>query len=220
MTMSLVTNESSDKNKKEIGSNGSTLDKPNEGMSAAPGNLSDNYLMVSAPTDAIGLLIGKSGKTLTKISMESGVHIGLQSHNDIECGSRERAVIIQGTISSTMKALRIIVPIIAGRKTVDGGNDRSVESASLGNDASESNDPDKSRGHDSALTETLGYAEETNSNFDLIKWVIPQSLCGKLIGKGGNGIKHINTSSGAWVKIAHIEEISPGENERYDSLTQ
>lgn len=48
----------------------------------------------------------------------------------------------------------------------------------------------------------------------LIKWVIPQSLCGPLIGRGGEGIKKINELSGSWVKVAHLEEFTSGVDER------
>lgn len=35
----------------------------------------------------------------------------------------------------------------------------------------------------------------------LIKWIIPSRVCGLLIGRSGEGIKHINDVSGAWVKV-------------------
>lgn len=40
----------------------------------------------------------------------------------------------------------------------------------------------------------------------MLKWIVPQSVCGVLIGRGGEGIKHINKHSGAWVKVAHAQE--------------
>lgn len=57
--------------------------------------------------------------------------------------------------------------------------------------------------------------EEDSQNKQLIKWIIPQSLCGTLIGRGGEGIKKINELSGSWVKVAHSEEFSPGLDERW-----
>lgn len=49
---------------------------------------------------------------------------------------------------------------------------------------------------------------------DIQKWLIPQSVCGSLIGRNGEGIKAIHRFSGAWVKIAHLDEFSNKHNER------
>jgi hypothetical protein len=38
----------------------------------------------------------------------------------------------------------------------------------------------------------------------LLKWLIPNFMCGLLIGRHGDGIKQINEASGAWVKVILI----------------
>lgn len=43
----------------------------------------------------------------------------------------------------------------------------------------------------------------------VLQWIIPKSSCGLLIGKNGSRIKFINENSGAWVKVAHHEEVGP-----------
>jgi hypothetical protein len=48
----------------------------------------------------------------------------------------------------------------------------------------------------------------------LLKWLIPNNMCGLLIGRHGDGIKQINEASGAWVKVAHEQESAPGAPER------
>lgn len=53
----------------------------------------------------------------------------------------------------------------------------------------------------------------------LVKWVIKQCFCGILIGRNGDGIKKINEFSGAWVKVAHLEEFVSGTDERYTIYT-
>ena len=40
-----------------------------------------------------------------------------------------------------------------------------------------------------------------NAGKYLIKWIISNRVCGLLIGRNGEGIKHINDVSGAWVKV-------------------
>ena len=49
----------------------------------------------------------------------------------------------------------------------------------------------------------------------VLQWIIPKSVCGVLIGKNGSRIKLINESSGAWVKIAHHEEVGPDVGESF-----
>ena len=67
------------------------------------------------------------------------------------------------------------------------------------------------------ITEKLAVrnlSDDASEKVELIKWVISQSKCSMIIGRGGNGIKAINAASGSWVKIAHVEEACPGENQR------
>lgn len=133
-------------------------------------------ILLSIPTDAVGLLIGKEGKTFNEISVQSNAKLNLQLHHDICKGSRERFIIIEGDIESLGKAVRIIVEKVSSRNFSEGGDDR----------------------------------------IELIKWVVSQSRCSMIIGRGGNGIKAINAASGSWVKIAHVEEACPGESQRQD----
>lgn len=42
----------------------------------------------------------------------------------------------------------------------------------------------------------------------LLKWLIPNYMCGLLIGRHGDGIKQINEASGAWVKVPHCSSVS------------
>lgn len=143
------------------------------------------HLVVSIPTDAVGLIIGKSGKNLTKISQESQAKVFLQSHHDVQNGSHERMLIVDGDEESIIKAMRMIMTSLVERKASSFAND--------------------------ILSSVDSNGEKTS---ELVKWLIPDQLCGVLIGKGGDGIKSINSASGAWVKIAHVEEASPGSEER------
>lgn len=60
-----------------------------------------------------------------------------------------------------------------------------------------------------------GDLEDVSTKEDIQKWLIPQSVCGSLIGRNGDGIKAIHRFSGAWVKIAHLDEFSNTHNERF-----
>lgn len=128
-------------------------------------------ILLSIPTDAVGLLIGKEGKTFNEISISSNAKLNLQLHQDIARGSRERFIIIEGEIEQISTAARIIIDKLSSRNN-------------------------------------------SESRIELIKWVISQSRCSVIIGRNGSGIKAINAASGSWVKIAHVEEACPGENQR------
>lgn len=60
----------------------------------------------------------------------------------------------------------------------------------------------------------VGTWESQADGNQIIKWVILQSDCGTLIGRGGEGIKRINELSGSWVKVAHLEDSVRGVKER------
>lgn len=131
-------------------------------------------IILSIPTDAVGLIIGKEGKTFNEISVLSRAKLTLQLHHDICKGLRQRFIIVEGDISCIAMAVRIIIEKLSTRNTGD----------------------------------------RIDESIELIKWVVPQSKCSMIIGRGGNCIKAINAASGSWVKIAHIEETCPGENQR------
>ena len=61
---------------------------------------------------------------------------------------------------------------------------------------------------------TEGEEVVADSGKYLLKWLIPNYMCGLLIGRHGDGIKQINEASGAWVKVAHEQESAPGAPER------
>lgn len=46
------------------------------------------------------------------------------------------------------------------------------------------------------------------------RWLISNDMCGSLLGKKGSAIQAINRDSGAWVKIAHPQEMPRGSQER------
>lgn len=130
-------------------------------------------LLVAVPTEAVGYLIGKAGKTLNELADNSNCRLYLQGHHDISVGAKERAIIIEGSVSNALEALHRLFLKLSLR------NNKSA------------------------------------SDVELVKWSIPQSMCGILIGRGGEGIKHIHAETGSWVKVAHIEEALPGDSERF-----
>lgn len=54
----------------------------------------------------------------------------------------------------------------------------------------------------------------SDNSIDVFRFTIKSSLSGRLIGKGGEFIKHIHDVTGAWVKVAHEQESAPGSADR------
>lgn len=135
-------------------------------------------------TQIVGLLIGKNGATLREIISESSANIFFQSIEDLPECCSQRIISVVGSRGAILQAVARIV----NRVQLMGGH------------FSKDGRPDP--------------AEIADHNKQLMKWIIPQYLCGALIGRGGEGIKRINDVSGAWVKVAHTEEFNPGLNER------
>lgn len=134
-------------------------------------------VLFSVPVNAFGLLIGKNGGTLKYICRESGASLTLQHFHDLPKGTVERVMILDMIdVSSFLKAYDLIV--------------------------------DKLKIYKSSLKKTLidDVKDEHSDSIEVIKWLVNQSYCGLLIGRSGEKIKKIREISGAWVKIAHIEE--------------
>lgn len=108
--------------------------------------------------------------------------------------SAERVLIIQGSPDGVLSALEQVVERLQRAKK--GTSPSSASGATSG--------------------DLPTFEEDSWKDLEtVVKWVVPQAVCGALIGKSGKGIKKINMESGAWVKVAHTEEYSPETNERY-----
>jgi predicted RNA-binding protein YlqC (UPF0109 family) len=150
-------------------------------------------LYLSVATQMVGLIIGKSGAFFREISHDSKVKLFLQTTQDMPSESRERVLIIVGNRISVISAIRKIY------SKIQQANEKSNSKFSK----------PSSKFSDSNLSPF-----DNSKGEEMIKWIVPQTRCGSLIGKRGEGIKSINTLSGSWVKVAHVEELSPGTNER------
>lgn len=150
------------------------------------------------PTSAVGLLIGKSGATLKMIMDRSGAKVRFQNSHDMIIGARERGITITGSKKQMQEALRIIFLKLQAH----------APSSSPQFHTADRNDISTHSG------EVQLAPEAENEPLVIIQWAIPQAATGMLIGKQGLRIKYINDVSGAWVKIAHPEESSLGDDER------
>jgi transcription antitermination factor NusA-like protein len=54
-----------------------------------------------------------------------------------------------------------------------------------------------------------------SKSVEIVKWLVPQQLCGVLIGKGGEGVKNISKLSGAHVRVLNAHESVEISDERF-----
>ena len=163
-------------------------------MGDAFGPSSVSCLVILIPTSAVGLIIGKAGLFLKYIGHISGAQLRLQSSEEMTQGMQERCVYITGDATAIKSALQVILV----RLQVPSEPGRTFS----GRTAISSNSAD-------------GFSDGASDQQVMIQWIIPQSSCGLLIGKNGSRIKMINEQSGAWVKIAHPEEMGRDVGESF-----
>jgi transcription antitermination factor NusA-like protein len=154
------------------------------------GSMEEYNLSILIPTQFVGLLIGKNGSCFRDLAKISKCRLFLQSYEDIPELSRERVLTLVGTKISVLIALRKVIELIQPCT-------KSMSATGLG-----------------GIGSSGGWEMQQSDGNQIIKWVISQSDCGTLIGRGGEGIKRINELSGSWVKVAHLEDSVRGVNER------
>jgi len=179
--------------------------------------MTERLLIILVPTNAVGLIIGKAGQFLKYIGFVSGALLRLQPFEEMAHGIQERAVFITGDSSQIQMAVQVIlmrlqVPlntVTAVSVSSDGTprpGGRGV--GDLPGSTGTANDNSGVAGDPTPTPVAGGDASQC-----VLQWIIPKTACGLLIGKNGSRIKMINESSGAWVKVAHHEEVGPGIGE-------
>jgi hypothetical protein len=168
----------------------------------------------SIPTSSVGLLIGKGGVTYKSFVEDSGAELNFQNSRDMPPSATERGISIGGTMSQIVKAVELIlvklqVYVPSSTLSFHAGEVTSQENDNIDNNIDGSDDNGNNDNDNSSSA--MKSKQEPSL---LVHWAIPKSSAGILIGRQGLRIKYINKMSGAWVKIAHIEESSTEDNER------
>ena len=154
-------------------------------------------LVLIVPTKYVGLIIGKNGTFSKKILNGTQAQLVFQLKGDMPENNQERAMAIFGENKEIFVVIdRIFEHIDNSMK--ETSNPCDYYQSTVLNEA------------DNEIIDVCGTSEHEY----LAKCLISQSVCGTLIGKGGDGIKAIHRISGAWVKVAHTDEFSNSNAER------
>lgn len=155
---------------------------------------------VFVPKIAVGVVIGKGGDMIRKIQLECGGKLQfLQGKND-EPG--DRRCFIQGTKQQVEQAKRTIEGLIENVMT----RSRNGNGPNTGNSVN-------SEGYGGGSNYGYGYgvnhAQQTSR--EEITFMVPNSKCGIVIGRGGETIKLINQQTGAYCEMDRIAVNPPSE---------
>ncbi|XWS24696.1 hypothetical protein CRYUN_Cryun27aG0005500 [Craigia yunnanensis] len=128
---------------------------------------------MEVPNAKVGVLIGKAGDTIRYLQYNSGAKIQIMRDADADRDAPTRPVEIIGTLSSIMKAEKLINAVIA---EADAGGSPSLVARGL------------------AITQAAGAADQ-------IEIQVPIEKVGLIIGRGGETIKGLQTRSGARIQL-------------------
>ncbi|KAJ8645605.1 hypothetical protein MRB53_007353 [Persea americana] len=132
------------------------------------------------PNGKVGVVIGKGGETIKYIQLQSGARIQITRDADADPYSQTRDVELIGTAEQVSRAEQLIKDVIAESDT--GG---SVTSAALGSTS----------------------MQQGSEQFAM---KVPNNKVAKIIGKGGETIKSMQSSSGARIQVIPLH-LPPGD---------
>lgn len=139
-----------------------------------------------------GSIIGKGGVVITEFQAQSGAKIVVSRAREFFPGTSDRIILLSGTVSAILTALHLILSKLA-----------ELEEA-----------------HDGAREGGEGKPAEgggSNARMDL-RIVVPNKVCGAIIGKGGATIRSFVEDSQATIKLSSQEYATSGLAERTVTL--
>ncbi|XP_016550364.2 KH domain-containing protein HEN4 isoform X3 [Capsicum annuum] len=174
-----------------------------------------------APSYQVGCVLGRGGKVIEKIRLESGAQVRVLSNDQIPpCASPgDELIQIAGTLSTVRKALLSVSSCLQDNSRIDLVNLSTPKFSGMSQDGTGYHTPEqfsRSSGVESAgINHRMVLEEEV-----VFKVLCPADKVGNLIGKGGSIVRVIQTETGASIKVAdsasHLDDrvvvISAREN--------
>ncbi|KAM2925779.1 hypothetical protein FF1_043247 [Malus domestica] len=141
---------------------------------------------MEVPNNKVGVLIGKSGDTIRYLQYNSGAKIQITRDSDADPYSATRPVEIIGTLDSISKAEKLINAVIA---EADAGGSPSLVARGV------------------ATAQAVAAAEQ-------IQIQVPNEKVGLIIGRGGETIKGLQTTSGARIQVLIPQHLPEGDESK------
>lgn len=153
------------------------------GMSGPP--VGGDQTEIFVPKAAVGVVIGKGGDMIKKIQNETGCKLQfIQGKGD---GPGDRRCIVQGSKKEVEDGKRMIEDLIDSVLRRNGGNNQDSYQNSYGQNNQQNGGPPQAGG-----------IQVVHERY---QFVVPASKCGIIIGRGGDTIKQINQTSGAYCEM-------------------
>ncbi|XP_071948039.1 far upstream element-binding protein 1-like isoform X2 [Antedon mediterranea] len=171
---------------------------------------------VPVPKFAVGIVIGRQGETIKKIQVESGARVQFQDDD----GGPERIAVVSGAEDAVMKAASEIETLIANaNRDGDRGNGMSMRGGRGGGRGGfrggrggfnrgppgmggPRGPPPHHGGPHGGPPHGGGGGGGGPGGMNTLEYGVPANKCGIVIGKGGESINNIKTTSGAHVEIS------------------
>ncbi|CAM9510341.1 unnamed protein product [Ascophyllum nodosum] len=163
-------------------------------------------LSIMCPADSMGMLIGKGGSGLRELQSNSGVKVTLQETKSMPEGAKERGVGLAGALDHVSNVQRTIFDKLNARRITALAASPAEEEYEHAYEAAKAAGLDPNNITDTDLNDP--------SKVTVVRWIMSNTQCGWLIGKGGSGIQNIESSSGAQVRVASEKHTSKASGER------
>ncbi|KAL3770172.1 hypothetical protein ACHAW5_009267 [Stephanodiscus triporus] len=152
---------------------------------ASPSPQSHVALKLLLSNTASGLIIGRSGSTISDLQAKSLTRIKLSQGGDYFPGTSDRVCLIQGSLQHASLGVEMVLTKLYELQSVQHPNPTSS----------------KTNEHES-------FPDENASTSFIVRLLIPSTCCGMIIGHGGSNIKTLKDKSG----VIYIQ-LSPKEHE-------
>jgi far upstream element-binding protein len=152
----------------------------------------DGSIQIMVPVRTVGLIIGRGGETIRDLQERSGCHVNIVGEQSV---NGFRPINLIGSREAAARAKDLIMEIFESDSTSQPGKDRALAQREPARDASHSN------GFGGG-----GAARDKDSIF------VPSDAVGMIIGKGGETIRDMQSTTGCKINVPPSS--GPGEVER------
>ena len=159
-------------------------------------NLLQVAIKLLVSNSASGLIIGRSGSTISDLQAKSQTRIKLSQGGDYYPGTTNRVCLIQGSLPNSSVAVEMVLT-----KLYELQSFQQLPSAAI--------PATQVRPDTNATTEALIPEDTTNASTSFnVRLLVLSTCCGMIIGRGGLNIKSLKEKS----EVTYIQ-LSPKENE-------
>lgn len=159
-------------------------------------NLLQVAIKLLVSNSASGLIIGRSGSTISDLQAKSQTRIKLSQGGDYYPGTSDRVCLIQGSLPNSSVAVEMVLTKLYELQSFQQLPSAAIPAAQVRPDTN-------------TTTEALIPEDTTNASTSfIVRLLVPSTCCGMIIGRGGSNIKSLKEKS----EVTYIQ-LSPKEHE-------